>query len=60
MTKYVIRLQKIGSNKVSKRICSTSNISNLVKLLGGYGYHIVNYYEYDESDILLVNCEKGL
>jgi hypothetical protein len=52
---YVIRFQKMGSNKVNKKTCHTGNISALVHVLGSYGYHIISYYENTDGEIKMVN-----
>jgi hypothetical protein len=52
--RLVIRYQKLGSNKVRRGEVTTNNISNLIMLLGSNGYHVIQYYEKTDDDVLLV------
>lgn len=47
--KYLLRLQKLNTNRVQKRICHTINIYEIVNKLGQYGYHVINYCEYNSK-----------
>ena len=59
MKKYVIRMQKLGTNIIKKGTCNTDKIENLVQVLGKYGYHVINYYESSENDqIKMVNLGR--
>ena len=55
--KYILRIQKVGSSKISKKIYK-GDISKIVKALGGYGYHVITYCEWSQNDIYLLNTGK--
>lgn len=58
MTEYIIRYQKLGQDKVHKKVVKTSNITHLVGILGKHGYHVINYCENDTCNIFMVNTGR--
>jgi hypothetical protein len=52
--RYVLRMQKLGSDKIYKKSCVTNNISNLIGILGRNGWHVITYCEHSDSDLIIV------
>lgn len=43
--RLVVRFQKLGETDLRHSEVTVTNLSHLIKLLGSYGYHVVQYFE---------------
>jgi len=54
MKKYIVRYQKINTDKIKIGKFHTANISNFIRVMGEYGYHVIVYAEFSPDNLKLV------